>query len=150
MPVPNSRRLGQRRTVTGLSIGNLKPENIMSVPDDHSRGRVKILDFGLAKHLHARCVVSKKENAAGDSFHCYEPGPTSRDRELYGPEQLEWQPVDARTDIYALAWSFMKWLQAPILSWAGRPPTIANILKLEHRLCGYTLRRLLPNSIVSC
>jgi hypothetical protein len=32
----------------------------MSAPDDFSRGRVKILDFGLAKHLTHRCRSKKR------------------------------------------------------------------------------------------
>src|ERR1700692_4970786 len=110
---------------------DLKPENIMSVPDEYSRGRVKILDFGLAKHLHAPLSVGE-ENAEETVSFVTSPGLLVGTVNYMAPEQLEGQSVDARTDIYALGLVLYE-MATGTNTFLGRTPpsTIANILKLE-------------------
>jgi len=73
----------------GVLHRDLKPHNVQITP----QGRLKILDFGLAKRLR---LTSDAETL--DQL--------TRSRSLLGtlpymsPEQLRGQPVDARTDIY--------------------------------------------------
>ncbi|MBL0712653.1 MAG: protein kinase [Desulfosarcina sp.] len=64
----------------GIIHRDIKPENIFLLPD----GRIKILDFGLA-------AAPGEEDMALDTTIFYAP-----------PEQIEGEPEDARSDIYAL------------------------------------------------
>ena len=85
----------------GITHRDLKPENIMVTPDSSGGCRMKILDFGLAKQLQQPCHI---EAAA---FTQTMPAQTALGFRLgtiayMAPEQLEGEPADARTDIYAL------------------------------------------------
>jgi len=75
----------------GVVHRDLKPSNLMVTPD----GRVKILDFGLAKLVHhdLGTVVTRSITM--------EAGTISGTVPYMSPEQLRGLPVDARGDIYA-------------------------------------------------
>ncbi len=67
----------------GIVHRDLKPENILFTPE----GRVKLVDFGLARPIASRLTA---EGSLVGSLH------------YIAPEQALGQPVDARTDLYAL------------------------------------------------
>jgi len=79
----------------GITHRDLKPDNVMVEPD----GRVKVLDFGLAKLLESASVDDATLAAA--------PEATQEGRILgtvayMSPEQAEGKPVDARSDVFSL------------------------------------------------
>jgi len=69
----------------GMIHRDIKPENIMKMPD----GSVKVMDFGLAKHVHSSAKVSVTGQIVGTPF-------------FMSPEQAGGKPTDARSDIYSL------------------------------------------------
>lgn len=79
----------------GLIHRDLKPQNIMRTRLASGAWQYKILDFGLARFVSQPTVQSMENN-----------------KSIYGsilyiaPEQLRHQPLDARTDIYAMGCVF--------------------------------------------
>jgi len=76
----------------GILHRDLKPENIMITRD----GRVKILDFGLAKQT----VHSKGDETATALLS--QPGMVLGTAGYMSPEQVRAEPVDPRSDIFSL------------------------------------------------
>ncbi|HKS82915.1 MAG TPA: protein kinase [Candidatus Acidoferrales bacterium] len=74
----------------GIIHRDLKPGNLFVTPD----GRVKILDFGLAKLLHPELTGDVTRSVTVQS------GSISGTVPYMSPEQLRGLPVDARSDIY--------------------------------------------------
>ncbi len=73
----------------GIVHRDLKPPNVMVCPD----GRVKMLDFGLAKNIEAASLASAEETREGQIL-----GTLA----YMSPEQLMADTVDARSDIFSL------------------------------------------------
>ena len=75
----------------GIIHRDLKPANLFVTPD----GRLKILDFGLAKLIHPELSADVTQSISKDS------GTISGTVPYMPPEQLRGLPVDRRSDIYA-------------------------------------------------
>jgi hypothetical protein len=71
----------------GIVHRDLKPENVLYTPD----GRVKVVDFGIARHL------SPPEGRPGLTVAGAQLGTPG----YMGPEQLRGGPIDARADVFA-------------------------------------------------
>jgi TolB-like protein/Tfp pilus assembly protein PilF len=78
----------------GIAHRDLKPANVMLTAD----GRVKVLDFGLAKDLRTADRVELTVTAAGLT----QAGMVMGTPAYMSPEQLAGRPLDHRTDIFSL------------------------------------------------
>jgi tetratricopeptide (TPR) repeat protein/predicted Ser/Thr protein kinase len=75
----------------GIIHRDLKPANLLVTPD----GRLKILDFGLAKHTPTVSGADVTRSITADT------GAVSGTVPYMSPEQLRGLPIDPRSDIYA-------------------------------------------------
>ena len=78
----------------GLVHRDMKPGNVMVTPS----GRVKVLDFGLARHLPAAPAA---ETTPATTEFVTRHGIAGTVGYM-APEQIEGQPADARSDVFAL------------------------------------------------
>ncbi len=79
----------------GIMHRDLKPSNVLVTP----QGRVKVLDFGLAKHLDAGDLA---EAATASQPTLTQAGAVVGTLPYMAPEQLRGEPADAQSDIWAL------------------------------------------------
>ena len=87
----------------GIAHRDLKPENLFLAKD----GRIKILDFGLAK------LMQNPSGSAGSTVSLRDQTDAGRVLGTVGymsPEQVRGQPADARSDIFALGCVFYEML----------------------------------------
>jgi serine/threonine-protein kinase len=112
----------------GVIHRDLKPGNVLLVPAGEGRQRVKLLDFGLAKSLLYPSEMTPTQN-----------GVLLGTPEFMAPEQCAGEPVDARTDLYAVGVMAFQMLtgQLPftghpaelLLAHLQRPPPLAHEVK---------------------
>src|SRR5262249_21149498 len=79
----------------GIVHRDLKPPNIMVRPD----GRVKILDFGLAKHM--RETKASSEDQETEAMSLTAEGAVVGTAYYMSPEQARGKPVDKRSDVFS-------------------------------------------------
>jgi len=112
----------------GVIHRDLKPGNVLLVPGGEGRPRVKLLDFGLAKSL----LYPPERTPTQHGVLLGTP-------EFMAPEQCTGEPVDARTDLYAVGIMAYQLLtgQLPftghpaelLLAHLQRPPPLAHEAK---------------------
>ncbi|HEX3229357.1 MAG TPA: protein kinase, partial [Pyrinomonadaceae bacterium] len=83
---------------SGLIHRDIKPENIMIWPD----GLVKVLDFGLAKHLREEPESPRADAIGSGAFLETDPDLLIGSLNYLSPEQVRHEKLDPRTDIFSL------------------------------------------------
>jgi len=81
----------------GIIHRDLKPENVFLTRD----GRVKVLDFGLAKLTRGEAAAASSSDSRTVD-HATSPGMLLGTVEYMSPEQVRGNPADSRSDIFAL------------------------------------------------
>jgi serine/threonine protein kinase len=83
----------------GITHRDLKPANIMLGMGEHD-GRVKVLDFGLARLAHAQ--VEPAAPTASSTMTLTGDGRIGGTVAYMSPEQAEGKPLDSRSDLFSL------------------------------------------------
>jgi len=125
----------------GIVHRDIKPANIKVSPD----GRVKVLDFGLAKTLDEDGAAASPEAATQLS------GPSQRGMILgtapyMSPEQARGRPIDQRTDIWAFGCVLYEMLTGQ-LAFSGLTMSDAMVAVLEREPDWNALPKTVPDQI---
>ena len=117
---------------------DLKPANVMLQPD----GRVKILDFGLAK------IIEEPLASDGRTVTRTGPGTIVGTIAYMSPEQAEGKPLDARTDIFSLG-AMLYELASGVRAFRGdsQASVLAEVIKQNPRPLDQ-IRADLPSELV--
>ena len=101
---------------------DLKPENVIRTPD----GRIKILDFGLARFKGPRL------GPGASTSRLTEPGAVLGTPGYMSPEQIRGADVDFRADIFSFGVCLFELMSGvhPFTG-SGQAPTIARVLEVE-------------------
>src|SRR4029077_5266969 len=81
----------------GITHRDFKPENVMR----HSDGRLKVLDFGLARMEQAHADPSASLGPGTNKARATVAGALVGTPAYMSPEQLNGQPADTRSDVFA-------------------------------------------------
>jgi serine/threonine protein kinase/Flp pilus assembly protein TadD len=119
----------------GITHRDLKPDNVM-VSDE---GRIKVLDFGLAKPAHG--ILSDSSGSDLATEHRTRAGGVLGTLHYMSPEQAEGKEVDHRSDIFSLGVLFYEMLTGA-RPFAGESP--ASILSAILRDSPQSLTELSP------
>jgi serine/threonine protein kinase len=92
----------------GIVHRDLKPSNLMIISSESTEELLKIVDFGIARH-----------EAQSDGQRLTKPGALIGTPQYMSPEQCDNRPVDARTDLYALACVMYE-------AFVGSPPYVSD------------------------
>src|SRR5262245_22406408 len=98
----------------GIVHRDLKTSNVMLTP----QGRIKVLDFGLAKRQYADARSQAETHSTAELS---EAGSLAGTLHYLAPEVLRGQPADARSDIWALGVTLYE-LASGSLPFRGRTP----------------------------
>src|SRR4051794_17655430 len=114
----------------GIIHRDLKPANIKVTPE----GRVKVLDFGLAKAFGSSSTVEADPNTSPTmTIDATVAGVILGTAAYMSPEQARGRPVDRRADIWAFGVVLMEMLTAtPMFSCETIPGTLAAVIAKEH------------------
>ena len=105
-PIPTEEALGMALEIAqaleaahekGIIHRDLKPANVKITP----QGKIKVLDFGLAKALDPELTQQEVANSPTLTMEATEEGMVLGTAAYMSPEQARGRPVDRRTDIWA-------------------------------------------------
>ena len=129
----------------GVIHRDLKPSNVL-VTTQEGRARPKVIDFGIAKALDSSSRSRPPDGTVtGDDRELGHPAPDTVHGEVIGtpewmsPEQIRGDPVDTRSDVYALGILLYDLL-------TGAPPSSVDAGHMEKQTsAGQRLRQHVPD-----
>src|SRR5262245_4300958 len=130
----------------GIIHRDLKPANVKITPD----GRVKVLDFGLAKAYEPESTVANLSNSPTLSMAATQAGMILGTAAYMSPEQAKGRNVDKRTDIWAFGAVLYELLTGkPVFQGQDVTETLAAVVMKEPdmSIVPANLRRLLEKCL---